>query len=798
MIMKKNTKLVLILSLSIALCTIAIFANTPGAKAYALQSFTITPDPAKITLTAPGTYNFTLTATLPGGSGSNPVNVYLLPTAGSIPGTSGITINYDNNPMTISPGGSYCSTTMTLTLNSSAISGDQPLGVIAYDNPGGGGTIIGNFTTTLRVNEFQLSINSLNGYGNPYGAGWYIEGTPATFGLNQTSVKVSGTQYNFNGWSTNDSTNGYEGADPSHTIIMTNNIIETANWAIGLHQINFQQNGSDVNPKVSYQYLADGLPQQGTATVPFSIWVDPASTITYSYDNKVSGSLGTQYVLTNTNPTSPQTINSALNILGNYKTQYQLNATTNFGSVIGSDWYDAGSYVSISAAAPSVDSGEQYVWLGWIGTGSGCYNGSDNPTVTTDIQMNGPITEVATWNHQYELNVNSAYGSASGSGWYDSGSTAYATLSDGTVSNGTLTQYIFTGWNGDAFGSDLTSNTITMDGPKTASASWETQYRVNFFQSGSDLAPTVTYQINNGVANFDAVPFSIWVNSGSTITYNYTSKLSNTIGIQCILTNSTSTSPQTVNLPLNITGNYETYNWVDYTANAPVTTPSGEWILSGHSATGVFAPTQLDNTGGTRYIYLDDNRSSTITQPSTVRANYKTQYYLTVQSAHGNPSGQDWYDAGTTAYAVLDSASVYNTGTPYIFVSWTGGASGSNLKSNPIIMDSAKTATATWIVIQNASPQAPSATPIPPHIASPSPTQVVQPTATPTQSPNTTVGPKPTPQPTPVYTVAGAALILLALLLLILLLLATTRRRKNNKNKKKQINLQKPTTNKVR
>ena len=38
------------------------------------------------------------------------------------------------------------------------------------------------------------------------------------------------------------------------------------------------------------------------------------------------------------------------------------------------------------------------------------------------------------------------------------------------------TQYVFTGWSGDASGSSSPSNPIIMNGPKTATANWKTQY----------------------------------------------------------------------------------------------------------------------------------------------------------------------------------------------------------------------------------------------------------------------------------------------------------------------------------
>ncbi|MCX7785397.1 MAG: T9SS type A sorting domain-containing protein, partial [candidate division WOR-3 bacterium] len=63
----------------------------------------------------------------------------------------------------------------------------------------------------------------------------------------------------------------------------------------------------------------------------------------------------------------------------------------NYGTTnpaIGTHWYDAGTVLTISASAPG------YTWIGWTGTGTGSYTGTDNPAQVT---MNGPITEYAEW-----------------------------------------------------------------------------------------------------------------------------------------------------------------------------------------------------------------------------------------------------------------------------------------------------------------------------------------------------------------------------------------------------------------
>ncbi|OYT44454.1 hypothetical protein B6U84_04085, partial [Candidatus Bathyarchaeota archaeon ex4484_40] len=81
---------------------------------------------------------------------------------------------------------------------------------------------------------------------------------------------------------------------------------------------------------------------------------------------------------------------------------------------------------------------------------------------------------------------------------------------------------------------------------------------------------------------------------------------------------------------------------------------------------------------GKRYVYDDpDPQSDTInpTSDTTITANYKTQYYLTVQSAHGVPSpSSGWFDAGTSITASVNSP-VYDGDTRYVCTGWTGTGS---------------------------------------------------------------------------------------------------------------------------
>ena len=97
--------------------------------------------------------------------------------------------------------------------------------------------------------------------------------------------------------------------------------------------------------------------------------------------------------------------------------------------------------------------------------------------------MNGPETATANWKTQYQLTVTSVYGTTSGAGWYDNGSTAYAIVASNIVSGGSGIQYVLTGWSGNSSGSGATSNGITMNAPKTATAFWGTQYYLTVFSA---------------------------------------------------------------------------------------------------------------------------------------------------------------------------------------------------------------------------------------------------------------------------------------------------------------------------
>jgi len=211
-----------------------------------------------------------------------------------------------------------------------------------------------------------------------------------------------------------------------------------------------------------------------TYTAPQTFnWV-VGSTHSIGTTSPQSGGSGIQYVWTSWSDSGDITHNivvpsTSTTYTAYFTTQYKLTMATNFGTTspsVGDHWYDAGTVLTISA--PSVIDGEQYVWNGWTGIGTGSYSGMDNPA-TDKVTMNAPISETASWTHQYRLTV----ASTDGGSVTDPGEGTF-TYDEGTVVDLLAVAdsgYQFVNWSGDLTSTDNPVN-ITMDANKTVTATF--------------------------------------------------------------------------------------------------------------------------------------------------------------------------------------------------------------------------------------------------------------------------------------------------------------------------------------
>ncbi len=184
-----------------------------------------------------------------------------------------------------------------------------------------------------------------------------------------------------------------------------------------------------------------------TTTSSSSVWMDAGSS--YSYRNPLAGSASSERWYS---ATSMGTIGGAGTITASFHHQYSLTigpASLQGGSVTPSaGWYDAGTTLQVSSSASL-----GWEFEGWTGTGSGSYSG---PLNSTSIQLNGPITENASFYPGLKIiatdggSVSYSYGSVSETVSPGTTKTVYVppgmTISLSSVSSSFL--YAFTGWTG--------------------------------------------------------------------------------------------------------------------------------------------------------------------------------------------------------------------------------------------------------------------------------------------------------------------------------------------------------------
>jgi len=453
--------------------------------------------------------------------------------------------------------------------------------------------------------------------------------------------------------------------------------------------------------------------------------------------------------------TASVTMNGNISETASWLRQYQLTIVTSEGTAIGSgSWFNENS-VHYAAVTPltvgntqnsSVPIGTQYVFTGWSGDASGTNSPSNA------IIMNGPKTAIADWKTQYMLTADSAQGTVTGAGWQDAGTSATVALNSLIVPGTIGTQYLFTGWSTDASGTTLTSNPITVDGPKTATANWQTQYNLTFAQSGvgSDFSGSV--MTINGTS-YGKAGFSTWANASDVYTFNYVSSpiVVNANSKQYILTGvsgNTTALSLTASKPTSLTGAYKTQYYLTVTSTYATASPTNGWYDNGTSITD-FVASPVSGGTGTQYVCTGwsgtgsipaSGSSSAVTfaisAPSTIAWTWKTQYLVTfnVTPSNGgttNPSGTNvWED--TTPISI--SASPYGG---YTFSSWSTDTGNITVgyqssASSTATINGPGTLTANFATAPNTTP-----TPTPIHTATPtnSPTPTAHPTSTPTATP---------------------------------------------------------------
>jgi hypothetical protein len=430
-------------------------------------------------------------------------------------------------------------------------------------------------------------------------------------------------------------------------------------------------------------------------------WYNEGVTANWSVTSPWPGGTGIQYVADSASGSvlmdAPKTVTVS------WTTQYYLTVTSAYGAPTGEGWYNSGATANWSVTSPWPGAtGVQYI---------------TSPT-SGDVLMDLPKTVDVSWTTQYYLTIDSLYGNPQGEGWYNAGTTVYWSVTSPWYYTSDTRYY-----------TSPTSGEVLMNEPKTLRCEWTREFRLTIDSDYGDLVG------------------GEWWEEGMIATWSVTSPWPGDPGVQYIADQTSGSvlmdSPKTVIVTwttqyyLTIEppdfGDPQGAGWYDAgtTAHWSVTSPvaggtgiqyvaspsSGDVVMSSPQTVTVSWTTQyyltvvsaygaptgegwynasaiahwtvtdpVSGGEGIQYVTSPTSGDVVMDSPQTVTIVWTTQYYLTVNSAYDTPVGAGWYDAGTTAHWSVTSPVSDGTGIQYV----------ADPSSGDVLMDSPKTVTVTW------------------------------------------------------------------------------------------------------
>jgi uncharacterized membrane protein YdcZ (DUF606 family) len=417
---------------------------------------------------------------------------------------------------------------------------------------------------------------------------------------------------------------------PSSPITVTSPATLTGNY-VTQYYLTVQTSPSGVNSPSGQGWYNTG----DYATVETPQYIDIVSgSSRYNFIGWTTGNM--TEITSSTSPLTTVLMDKAKTVTANYVTQYNITfdksgVGSDFtGTVVDIDgtnysyiglpavfWWDANSAHNFTYQSPLIvnPSAEQYVWISTTGL-------STLESDTIEATTSGTIT--GNYKMQYYLTLvtnPSGVNSPLGAGWYDPGTNA--TISTDAFVNITLgsSRYRFNGWTtadmAEIADPTRSPTTVLMDEAKTVTADYVVQYYVTLGQSGvgSDFTSTIVKVDGINYTNSN-LPYHYWWDDGSTHTFAYQS-------------------------PLVVTAYGKQYNWT--------------------STTGL----STSQTG-----------SIIVTTSGSLTGNYKTQYYLTVNSLYDSPDpSSQWFDDGAMINANVASMTTGPQGVRQLCTGWTGTGS---------------------------------------------------------------------------------------------------------------------------
>ena len=287
----------------------------------------------------------------------------------------------------------------------------------------------------------------------------------------------SPTRYTFSSWS--------DGGAQTHQFLCASSATYTATFLVE-HEVTLATSPPNLD------IVLDGVPY----ATPWTSWWPEGSSGTVDAPSPQGGG-STRYLFDSWSDTGAQAhlivASGPMTLVAAFRTQFLLLVQSPYGAVSCDSpdcWYapNAPALFSVSPLIVDASPGTRYAFAGWLGD-------SNATSGSASIAMDAPHVVTADWVIQFELTVDSPYGTTVGAGWYNATSDATFSVSPQTVAGAPGARYVFDGWTRDSNATSA-SSTLIMDGPRSVNAVWGTEYELQAVSPHGTTAGAGWYRAN--------------------------------------------------------------------------------------------------------------------------------------------------------------------------------------------------------------------------------------------------------------------------------------------------------------
>ncbi len=320
----------------------------------------------------------------------------------------------------------------------------------------------------------------------------------------------------------------------------------------------------------------------------------------------------------------------------------------------------------------------------------------------------------ALYKKQYKITVESEYGTATGSGWYDEGATATISVSPTQVQLEDNKIAVFKGWlrNGEYISGEPTL-VVSVTEPATYTATWEVKtvtaktYTVSAVSSYGSVSGTGTYE-EGATATISIAPTVVDHGNGTKHVFEGWVKEGGLVSME-------SSYSFKVTEDVHLKAKWRTEYLVEVYSDYGEVSGDG-WYEKGATATISVSPTEVEVEGetlkfkgwrlGEEIVSEQATYSFVVDSPKSFTAEWAKkevveEYTIELVSKYGKPVGAGTYPKGATVEISVDSVAYEKDGrTRYVFAGWyyENGTVASKEPTFKLVVSKDEKLYARWIV----------------------------------------------------------------------------------------------------